>query len=422
MRLLIVGAGAREHALAWKLGGESSVDEVICAPGNAGVDTRRLPIDVADPQAILRLAAVEAVDLTVVGPELPLAAGVADRFADAGRLLFGPLQAAARLESSKAFAKEFMARHDIPTADFRVCRTEADAVTASEKFGFPVVVKADGLAAGKGVTVAPDRETARRAIREAIVDGRFGDAGACLVIEQCLVGPEVSLFVVCDGRQGVSLPPAQDHKRVYDGDEGPNTGGMGAFAPSPLFSDELASHVMQEIVNPVLRGLQQEGTEYRGVLYAGLMLTSAGPQVIEFNVRFGDPEAQVVLPMITTELSPVLLAAARGNLSDATWRATTDPHVGVVMASGGYPGPHETGFPIRGLADAAAVPDVVVFHAGSALRDGEVVTSGGRVLTVVAHGTSFQAAMARAYEAVGHIDFSNQHYRTDIGRKALTVQ
>ena len=246
------------------------------------------------------------------GPELPLAAGVADRFADAGRLLFGPLQAAARLESSKAFAKEFMARHDIPTADFRVCRTEADAVTASEKFGFPVVVKADGLAAGKGVTVAPDRETARRAIREAIVDGRFGDAGACLVIEQCLVGPEVSLFVVCDGRQGVSLPPAQDHKRVYDGDEGPNTGGMGAFAPSPLFSDELASHVMQEIVNPVLRGLQQEGTEYRGVLYAGLMLTSAGPQVIEFNVRFGDPEAQVVLPMITTELSPVLLAAARG--------------------------------------------------------------------------------------------------------------
>ncbi len=421
MRLLIVGGGAREHALAWKLGGESVVDEVICAPGNAGIKARCVPVEVGDPEAILKLATDERVDLTVVGPELPLAAGVADRFGEAGQLLFGPVQAAARLESSKAFAKQFMARHGIPTADFRVCRTETDAITACEAFGYPVVVKADGLAAGKGVTVAADRVAARRAVREAIIEGRFGDAGACLVIEQCLVGPEVSLFVICDGHQGMSLPSAQDHKRVYDGDEGPNTGGMGAFAPSPLFSNTLSSQVKREIVAPVLDGLRQEGSEYRGVLYVGLMLTSAGPKVIEFNVRFGDPEAQVVLPMITTELSPVLVAAARGDLSNATWRATSDPHVGVVIASGGYPGPHETGFPIRGLAEASAVSDVVVFHAGSALRDGTVVTSGGRVLTVVAQGASFDAATARAYEAVGYIEFSNQHYRTDIGQKALAV-
>ncbi len=422
MKLLIVGGGAREHALAWKLGGEAGVDEVICAPGNAGIDARCVPVDVGDPAAIVKLAADERVDLTVIGPELPLAAGVADRFAETGQLVFGPVQAAARLESSKAFAKQFMARHGIPTADFRICLTEADAISAGEAFGYPVVVKADGLAAGKGVTVAVARDEARRAIHEAIVEGRFGAAGACLVIEQCLVGPEVSLFVICDGRRGVALPTAQDHKRVDDGDEGPNTGGMGAFAPSPLFSDTLSSQVTREIVDPVLDGLRHEGAEYRGVLYVGLMLTSNGPKVIEFNVRFGDPEAQVVLPMITTELSPILVAAARGDLSSASWRATSDPHVGVVMASGGYPGPHETGFPIRGLAEASAVPNVVVFHAGSALQDRELVTSGGRVLTVVAHGESFDAAIARAYEAVGCIEFSNKHYRTDIGQKALAVQ
>ena len=422
MKLLIVGGGAREHALAWKLGRESDVDEVICAPGNAGIEARCVPIDVADPKVILRLATDEGVDLTVIGPELPLAAGVADRFAEAERLVFGPVQAAARLESSKAFAKQFMARHSIPTAEFRVCRTEADAMGACEGFGYPVVVKADGLAAGKGVTVAADGVAAQQAIHEALVEGRFGEAGTCLVIEECLVGPEVSLFVICDGRQGVALPSAQDHKRVYDGDDGPNTGGMGAFAPSPLFSETLSEQVMREVVEPVLDGLRQEGAEYRGVLYVGLMLTSDGPKVIEFNARFGDPEAQVVLPMMTTDLSPVLVAAARGDLSDATWRATSDPHVGVVIASGGYPGPHETGFPIRGLAEASALPDVAVFHAGSALRDGQVVTSGGRVLTVVGHGASFEAAIARTYEAVGCIAFSNKHYRTDIGQQALAVR
>ena len=434
MKLLLVGAGGREHALAWKLGQESGVEEVICAPGNAGMamattgkvgsrsSTRCVMVDSRDPGAVLALAAREAVDFTIVGPELPLSLGVADRFADAGRPLFGPLQAAARLESSKAFSKEFMARHRIPTAQFRVCHTTDDAIDACEAFGFPVVVKADGLAAGKGVTVAPNRSTAEAAVHEAMVDGRFGDAGAALVIEECLVGPEVSFFVVCDGRQGVALPAAQDHKRVFDGDAGPNTGGMGAFAPSPLFSESLADRVTRDVVTPVLKGLRAEGTEYRGVLYVGLMLTPAGPQVIEFNVRFGDPEAQVVLPMVQTELAPVFLAAANGDLNGATWRVNTDPHVGVVVASGGYPGAYETGFPIEGLAEAAALPDVIVFHAGSAVRDGVAVTSGGRVLTVVGRGPTFLEAIEAAYAGVGQISFPKKYHRTDIGQKALASQ
>ena len=421
MRILLVGSGAREHALAWKLGAESGVDEVVCAPGNAGMSGRTVPLDVADPDAILALARHEAVDFTVVGPELPLALGVADRFEAAGLPIFGPVAAAARLESSKAFAKEFMARHAIPTAAFRVCRTESDALAACDELGYPVVVKADGLAAGKGVTVAPDRSAATAAVHEALVGERFGEAGRTLVVEECLTGPEVSLFVVCDGRRGLPLPAAQDHKRAFDGDEGPNTGGMGAFAPTPLFTDALLTRCQADIVQPVLDGLRADGTPYRGVLYVGLMLTGDGPQVIEFNVRFGDPEAQVVLPMIQSDLAPVLVAAASGDLGDAGWRVTRDPHVGVVVASGGYPGSYETGFPIEGLDEAEAKPGVTVFHAGSARRDGVVVTHGGRVLTVVARGTSFRAAIERAYEAVACVSFSHRHYRTDIGNKALRV-
>lgn len=421
MKVLLVGGGAREHALAWKLSRESVVSEVVCAPGNGGIaeQTRCLPLDMSKPEAILSLAEREAVDFTVVGPELPLSEGVADVFDAAGHALFGPRKAAARLESSKVFAKEFMKRHAIPTAKFRVCDTEAEALSACQAFGVPVVVKADGLAAGKGVTVASDQETAATAVREAIVDGRFGAAGARLVIEECLAGPEASFFVLCDGRRGVALPSAQDHKRAFDGDEGPNTGGMGAFAPSPLVSDQVADRVMTEIVQPVLDGLQSEGSEYRGVLYVGLMLTSEGPKVIEFNVRFGDPEAQVVLPMIDTDLAPVLHAAATGDLTGASWRVARDPHVGVVIASGGYPGSYETGLPIEGLDAAAAVPGVIVFHAGSRRQDDRLVTSGGRVLTVVGRGSTFEAARERAYEAVERISFPNKHVRTDIGLKAI---
>ena len=427
MKLLVIGSGAREHALVGKLAVEPSVDEVVCAPGNAGIScepaTRCVPVDVGDPGALLDLAASESVDLTVVGPELPLARGVADVFAAEGRSLFGPSRVAAQLESSKSFAKAFMARHGVPTARSRVCDTERDALDAvsGDAFGFPVVVKADGLAAGKGVTVAADRAAAETAIHEAMVDRRFGDAGAQVVIEECLAGPEVSYFVVADGRRGLALPSSQDHKRVFDGDAGPNTGGMGAFAPSPLLTAALEQQVMREIVTPTIDGLRSEGHEYRGVLYVGLMLTAAGPKVIEFNVRFGDPEAQVVLPMLDSELAPVLLAAANGDLGDAAWRVTTDPHVGVVMASGGYPGPYATGVRVDGLDDAASVPGVRINHAGTAQRDGAIVTAGGRVLTVVGRGSSYAQAIARAYDAVGRISFDGCYVRTDIGQKALVA-
>ena len=427
MKVLVVGSGAREHALVRALATGGVADQVVCAPGNAGIAlapaTRVVPVDVSNPAALLALAAAEGAELTVVGPESPLARGVADVFADAGRLLFGPTRSAAALESSKAFAKAFMARHGVPTARFETCTDERQALAAvgGDRFGFPVVVKADGLAAGKGVTVAADRGAAEAAVRDAMIVRRFGDAGATVVIEECLTGPEVSCFVVSDGRRCLALPAAQDHKRAFDGDAGPNTGGMGAFAPSPIFSAEIEARVMREIVTPVIDGMRAEGREYRGVLYVGLMLTADGPQVIEFNVRFGDPEAQVILPMVESGLAPVLFAAARGNLGDAGWRITPDPHVGVVMASGGYPGPYETGLPIRGLEDAAAAPGVHLAHAGTALEGGRVVTSGGRVLTVVARGGSYRQAVARAYDAVGRISFEGSHVRSDIGHKALAA-
>ena len=425
MNVLVVGSGGREHALVRALIADASVDRVVCAPGNAGIAAEAaagvVPVDVSDPAALLALAVDEGVELTVVGPELPLARGVADVFVEAGRLLFGPTRAAAALEASKAFAKAFMARHGIPTARFEVCTDERQALEAvgGDRFGFPVVVKADGLAAGKGVTVAGDRDAAEAAVRDAMVARRFGDAGATVVIEECLTGPEVSCFVVSDGRRWLALPAAQDHKRVFDGDTGPNTGGMGAFGPSPLFHREREARVMRDIVDPVLDGMRAEGREYRGVLYAGLMLTPDGPRVIEFNVRFGDPEAQVILPMVESGLAPVLLGAARGDLGDAGWKVAADPHVGVVMASGGYPGAYETGLPINGLEAAAAVPGVHVAHAGTALQGGRFVTSGGRVLTVVARGSGYRQAIERAYDAVGRISFEGSHVRTDIGHKAL---
>lgn len=427
MNVLVVGSGGREHALVRALAADAAVERVVCAPGNAGIAAEAAasvaPVDVSDPAALLALAAGQGADLTVVGPEAPLARGAADVFADAGRLLFGPTRAAAELESSKAFAKAFMARRGIPTARFEVCADERQALAAvdGDRFGFPVVVKADGLAAGKGVTVAADREAAAAAVREAMVARRFGDAGATVVVEECLTGPEVSCFFISDGRRCLALPAAQDHKRVFDGDAGPNTGGMGAFGPSPLVDGDLQARVLREVVEPALAGMRAEGREYRGVLYAGLMLTPDGPRVIEFNVRLGDPEAQVVLPMVDGGLAQVLLAAARGDLADSGWRVTPEPHVGVVMASAGYPGPYATGRPIRGLDAADAVPGVHVAHAGTAVRDGVVVTSGGRVLTVVARGTSWEQAAARAYDAVGRISFEGAHARTDIGGRALAA-
>jgi len=424
MKVLVVGGGGREHAIAWKLAAERDVREVVCAPGNAGIASvaRLAAIDAGDPEALAQFAARERIDLTVVGPELPLGRGIADLFQSRGLRIFGPSREAAQLECSKVFAKAFMARHGIPTARYRACdeASAAHAVVASGELGFPLVVKADGLAAGKGVVVAPDRETAGLAVRAAMEDRLFGDAGSRVVLEECLVGPEVSFFAICDGRRASPLLSAQDHKRAFDGDEGPNTGGMGAFAPSPLVDDAMQAQIMREVVDPVVAGLRADGHEYRGFLYAGLMLTCDGPKVIEFNVRFGDPEAQVVIPMIAEDLAPRLAAAAEGALEGAPIAFRSEPHVGVVLASRGYPSSGPTGVPISGLLSAARVQDVLVFHAGTARLGDDVVTAGGRVATVVGRGATFDDAIERAYAGISKISFDGMHYRHDIGRKAIS--
>jgi phosphoribosylamine---glycine ligase len=423
MKLLVIGAGAREHALAWKLAREPHVSEVLCAPGNAGIAevARLVPVDAGDPAALLALAEREQVDLTIVGPELPLTRGIADLFAASKRRLLGPTRLAAELESSKAFAKQFMARHDVPTAAYQVCESPeaALAVLATGRFGYPVVLKADGLAAGKGVVIASDRAAAALAVQAMMVERKFGTAGTTIVIEECMQGPEVSVFALTDGTSALLLPTAQDHKRAFDGDRGPNTGGMGAFAPSPLADEAVLDRVMKSIIQPTIDGMRAEGREFRGFLYAGLMLTSDGPKVVEFNVRLGDPEAQVVLPMIDAELAPILRDAADGRLGQATCAARDWPRVGVVVASGGYPEAYETGKPISGLGVAASVPGVNVFHAGTARRGDQVVTSGGRVLTVVAEGRDYRQAVSRAYEAASRISFDGAFMRKDIGRKAI---
>jgi phosphoribosylamine--glycine ligase len=442
MRVLVVGSGGREHALAWKLSRESGVTEVLCAPGNAGIASvaRLVPVAAGDIEGLAALAERERVDLTVAGPELPLDRGIADLFRARGLRLFGPARAAAQLECSKVFAKDFMARHGVPTARYRVCASADDARKAvdSGELGFPVVVKADGLAAGKGVVVAPDRAAAFDAIRAAMEDRQFGDAGARVVLEECMSGPEVSFFALCDGTRAVPLMTAQDHKRVFDGDEGPNTGGMGAFAPSPLIDAAAETRIMREIIEPVLAGMRADGHPYHGFLYAGLMMTCNGPRVIEFNVRFGDPEAQVVIPMIDGPFAPFLAAAADGHL-DGRPRFSNMKQVGVVLASAGYPGSSATGLPIRGLDEAVRLNDVLVFHAGTTSapttagcgradaaaaafgHSQQILTAGGRVLTVVGRGPSYEAAIDRAYDAVSRISFDGMHYRRDIGRKATTT-
>jgi phosphoribosylamine--glycine ligase len=422
MRVLVVGGGAREHALASRLAREVDSSELVCAPGNPGTSAlgRSVPVDVSRPDDLAKLAAAERIDLTVVGPELPLSVGVADRFASDGRLLFGPTAAAARLESSKAFAKAFMARHSIPTAGFRTCDNYQDAIDClrSGEFGFPVVLKADGLAAGKGVVIALDRSEAEAGVAAAMRDRRFGAAGARLVVEQCLTGPEVSFFVISDGERGVFVGAAQDHKRVFDDDRGPNTGGMGAFAPSPLLDEPLHRRITREIVEPVIAGMAREGHPFRGFLYVGLMLTADGPQVIEFNVRLGDPEAQVVLQRLEAPLIPLLASAAAGQLQQRDCALTDEKYVGVVLASRGYPDSSEAGQPIEGIANAERL-GVSVFHGATALRHGRLVTAGGRVLTVVGHGKTFSQAISHAYEGVSQVSFEGMHYRRDIGRKAL---
>ena len=423
MRVLVLGSGAREHALVARLAADLLPGHLVAAPGNPGIAriARTVPIDLTDIAAVASLAATERIDLTVVGPELPLSLGLADRFGSDRRLLFGPTSAAARLESSKAFAKDFMDRHGVPTARFHIAESldEARSVARQGTYGFPLVLKADGLAAGKGVVIAEDALAADAAIVAAMSDRKFGTAGERLVIEECLSGPEVSFFLVCDGARAVSIGSAQDHKRILDDDRGPNTGGMGAFAPSPLFDVAFEARVMREIVDPVLTGMAAEGHPFRGFLYVGLMLTSSGPKVIEFNVRLGDPEAQVLLPLIDEPLVPILAAAAGGALPQSSVRRGRNAFTGVVLASRGYPESSESGQPIHGVDRAEAIKGVAVYHAGTALKGERLVTAGGRVLTVVGRGSDFPEAIARAYAGVKEISFDGMQYRSDIGKKAL---
>lgn len=421
MRVLVLGGGGREHALVWKLNQSRLVDEIICLPGNPGIArlARCVPGDPADVAGVADLARREGIDLTVVGPEAPLVAGVADELARRGMAVFGPTRAAAEIEGSKAFAKGLMAKYGIPTAEYRAFdRPEAALAYLAGREG-PLVVKADGLAAGKGVVVCRDAVEAGDWVQKIMVDRVFGAAGDRVVIEEFLAGEEVSVLAFSDGERVVPMVSAQDHKRAFDGDRGPNTGGMGAYAPAPVYTPDLAVRVEREILAPAVRAMAAEGRPYRGVLYAGLMVTAAGPKVLEFNCRFGDPETQVVLPLLEGDLAAAMAACAGGDLRGVSlgWRAGAA--VTVVLASAGYPGPVEKGKEITGVAEAEAAEGVVVFHAGTAERDGRLVTAGGRVLNVTAVGDTVGAAVARAYAAAERIRFEGMRYRRDIARRAL---
>jgi len=421
VRVLLVGGGGREHALARALAGSPEITRLVAAPGNPGIARHADCVAVKDTAVdeLLALARRERVDLAVIGPELPLSLGLADRFREAGLLVFGPSAAAARIESSKTFAKELMARHGIPTARHAAVADAAAARAYCRELGVPLVVKADGLAAGKGVIVCPTLEAADRAVAFCLEDRGFGEAGASVVIEEFMAGEEASFFVLSDGETALPLAAAQDHKTVFDGDRGPNTGGMGAYSPAPVLGAAMQERVMAEIALPTIRAMRKEGVPYQGVLYIGLMIDTQGPRVVEFNCRFGDPECQAILPRLGADLLPLLAAVADGKgLPDSlAWRQ--EASVCVVLASAGYPGAYETGRAIRGVEDAEGRPGVTVFHAGTAVREGGLFTAGGRVLGVQALGGGIESAIARAYDAVARISFEGMHFRTDIGRKAV---
>ena len=423
MKVLVVGGGGREHALAWKSGQSALVDEVLVAPGNAGTAAeaglRNVDIGADDIDALLALARQEQVALTIVGPEAPLAAGIVDRFTEAGLKCFGPNAAAARLESSKAFAKDFMARHGIPTAAYAVVSEVEAGIKQVQAMQFPVVLKADGLAAGKGVVIVEDLDQARATLTDMLSGQAFGEAGHQVVIEEFLVGEEASFIVIADGNKMLPLASSQDHKRRDAGDQGPNTGGMGAYSPAPVVDDAVHTQIVDQVITPTLEGMIADGCPFTGFLYAGVMLTEQGPKVLEFNVRFGDPETQPVLMRLQSDLAQTLIRTLNGELDSLSldW----DPRValGVVMAAGGYPESYAKGTPIHGLNDE--LPDgVKVFHAGTALNgDGQVVTSGGRVLCVTALGEDVARAQALALDGCARIAFDGGFYRHDIGHRAL---
>ncbi|WP_305044166.1 phosphoribosylamine--glycine ligase [Geoalkalibacter sp.] len=421
MKILVVGGGGREHALVWKIAQSPLVAKVWCAPGNPGIAQLAECVDIAadDLGGLLAFALEQDVDLTVVGPEAPLTLGIVDRFRAAGLTIFGPTQAAARLEGSKGFSKDLMAKYGIPTAAYRRFADRDEAVAYIRNQGAPIVVKADGLAAGKGVVVATSVEQAVAAVDEIMVAGVFGAAGAEVVIEEFMDGEEASFFVFTDGKNILPLASAQDHKRIFDGDQGPNTGGMGAYSPAPVVTPELHRKIIESIVRPTIDGMAREGCPYAGILYVGLMIAKGKARVVEYNARFGDPEAQPLLMRLKSDIVPVLLGCARGEMRQSELEWHDKAAVCVVMASGGYPGSYEKGFAISGLEEAAKIEDLFVFHAGTAAKDGQIVNSGGRVLGVTGLGRSVAEAIAKAYEGTALISWPGAQYRRDIGQKAL---
>lgn len=417
MKILVVGSGGREHALAWKLRQSSDVERIFCAPGNAGTAemAENVAISTSELETLARFAKQNRIDLTVVGPDDPLAAGIVDLFDSEKLRAFGPTKSAARIEASKIFAKELMRTHKIPTADARMFSDSGEALHYCEQLKFPVVIKADGLALGKGVVIASDATAAKSAVDEMMNQARFGEAGRRIVIEEFLSGTECSLHALIDGSTYLLLESARDHKRALDGDQGANTGGMGSFSPANNWNKELRSQFEAKIMQPLLRGLAQDGVVFRGLLYPGLVITRDGARVLEFNCRFGDPETQALLPRMKSDLLPLLEATIDGNLSKCAIEWDPRAAVTVVLASAGYPGKYETGKTISGLEDAAKLHDVQIFHAGTKRTNGEVKTAGGRVLAVTALGSTLDSARARAYDAVSRIHFENCHYRRDIG-------
>jgi len=422
MKVLVIGNGGREHALVWKLAQDSRKPTLFCAPGNAGTASlaTNIPIPADDIQSLLEWALVHAPDLTVVGPEIPLCAGVVDAFASKGLRIFGPCREAARIEGSKIFSKEIMQEAGVPTARSAAFTDATAALLALHAFQLPVVVKADGLAAGKGVIIANTRAEAESAINSILLDRTFGVAGSSLLIEEFLEGEEASILALVDGEHIAILPSSQDHKRIFDNDQGPNTGGMGAYSPAPIVTPALQLIIRHRILTPILRTLRARGITYKGILYAGLMIGPKGPQVLEFNCRFGDPETEAVLPRLAGDLIPLLDACIDGTLNESMVQVRPDACVTVVMASGGYPGDYHKHIPIEGLEQAAAVPNTCVFHAGTTLRNNEVVTSGGRVLAVTALGKDIQSAAQHAYQGVSAIHFQGAQWRTDIARRAIS--
>jgi len=424
MKVLVVGNGGREHALVWKIRQSPLVSELYCAPGNAGVAeiAHCVPIDASNIVEVADFAQTVKADLTVVGPELPMVLGIGDEFTRRGLPIFCPSRGAAEIEGSKAFAREFMSRHNVPSPRYEVCGSVEDGMSFVERapFGFPFAVKADGLAAGKGTVIVQDPEEAKSAVQQMMSEKRFGTAGAKVVMEEFLEGEEVSFLVLSDGARVVPLASVQDHKRAQDGDQGPNTGGMGTVSPTTNLKLEQHKRIMQEIVVPTIAGLASEGRRFQGVLFAGLMMTEAGPKVLEFNARFGDPEAQVIMARMQSDVVPLLQQGAAGQLGETRVEWTKEPAVCVVLASRGYPDEPETGKVIRGLDEVKDWSDVVVYHAATRRDGDDVKTVGGRVLGVTALGANLEQAIARAYEAVSHISFEGMFYRKDIGHRALS--